>query len=390
MKTFRLVLLLLFAVALPAQAVWTDEERAELRKVIATAVVIQDVLHDLAAQAPALDNPKDAVTALHLLERTSLRMFSIFNCVTGEGCGTSVRTEQVERVMNHIDALRTHRTGAANALRALGKTVLADRLEALPIDTFNRGLAYLEHRPVSYPDVIKPHGDWDQSEGHIQHAVQYTHHAQFDILRMWQHTNGRPEDATSAIRGASLTAQKLFRAWAINADFAAADDEATALADSKFGSGLRPPPFFRTLLSLEYAFGTGNTIFSGRRSKKGATLDIRVMQDNVTDYLQTLAPEELAQMFAPGTGGAHGTGGSTTWAVHFYNDLTDFWRSMDVWGSDVMLFSRPPLPPPGSSQSDVDLLRTQVTELTVELNLALDKIERALAALNERAQVSLN
>jgi hypothetical protein len=148
-----------------------------------------------------------------------------------------------------------------------------------------------------------------------------------------------------AFVSSAVVMQKLWRVWAINGDVALADDTATAAKDATFGTGLRPASFFLALIAVEYAFGKNYRLFSGREGKRGATHEIRDMQERITAYLATLSPEELAQQFARGSGGNFGAGGKNTWARHFYEDVADFWTALDGWGANFLLFFRvPPAP----------------------------------------------
>lgn len=350
MKTLRLVFLLLFAVALPAQAAWTDEERVELRKIVQTALLAQDVLHDLAEQAPSMPNPKDVQSALSALHYTSLNLYVAFSAVNKECCA-STREGAHSQMIRYIDGALRHRSAAVERLKAIGKTALAARLAEVPIDTFHRGFAYADQIPAAAPNVIGPHGDYASSIAAIEHGVQYIHHSQFDLLRMWQHSEGGSVAAmTKALRKSAETAHDLWRIFAINADAALADDEALAVKDSQFGTGLRPPSFFRLLIAIEYFNADGKKIFSGRRSKVGATLHMRAMGEAVAAYLQSLAianPADLAKLHLPSSSHSHGAGGKNTWAKNFWEDFFDLWRVMDVWNHRVMGFFSPPPAPPG-------------------------------------------
>lgn len=386
MKTLKLVFLLLFAVALPAQAVWTNEERVELRKIVQTALVVQDVLHDLAEQSASMPNPKDVQPALHSLHFTSMNLWFSFSAINGECCA-STREGAYEQMIRFLDGALRNRSTAVERLNAIGKTALAQRLAEVPIDTFHRGLAYADQIPAAAPNIIGPHGDYVSSLAAIEHGVQYIHHSQFDLMRMWQNSDGSVPAITKALRMSAETAKDLWRIFAINADAALADDEALAVQDSQFGTGLRPPSFFRVLIAIEYFNADGKTIFSGRKSKVGATLHMRQMTTAAASYLQSLAidkPEELAKLFLPGSSHAHGASGTNTWAKNFFDDLADFWRVMDVWNHRVIGFFRPPPAPPSGSEPDEsdEELQAQIDALTVERNLLLEKIELALDALS--------
>jgi hypothetical protein len=166
------------------------------------------------------------------------------------------------------------------------------------------------------------------------------------MVRLWENTAGDPSTISSAFSASAVAMGKLIRAWAINADIALADDTATALNDSKFGTGLRPPEFFLTLIAMEYTFGDRQRLFSGRNAKRGATQDIRAMMERVTLYLPSIPSDQLVQQYASGSGHNFGAKGTSSWARNFYLDVSDFWRALDEWSGVFMLFFRPPPAPP--------------------------------------------
>jgi hypothetical protein len=330
-------------VSMPVRAVWTEEERTELRKIVNTALIVQEVVADLTEQATSLPNVKNALPAIASLNGLTHTLYAAFSHITHPENDAAERAAAAYR---QLDNISEHRSPAADRLRALGKNALADRLTVLPVDTFDRTRPYFDPRPTSFPNVVGPHGDWKNSVFTIEHTTQYVNQTQFDLVRMWQNTNGNNANMLLALRSSARATQKFFRTWAISSDTALLDDEATARADAaKSSTGLRPPVFFKTLLSLEYCFGNGDTVFSGRRGKLGAAVDLRRMGTQAVEYMQSLPPNELVQMFVSGTGGNFGAGGSTTWAWHMLTDLFDHWRAMDIWGGYVMIFFRPPLAP---------------------------------------------
>jgi hypothetical protein len=347
----RLCLLMLFILfAMPVQAAWTDAERVELRKIVQTALIVQDIVHDFSPQIPKLANPRDAIPALSALVNMSWHLRSAFDCVAGvtgsSGCGAKGRPDQLVEMYKKMDSLREHQKNAVSRLKSLGYENFAKRLNVLPIDSFDRQLSYLHFRPEAYPNIVGAHGDFNLSMSTIQHTVEYMHHAQHDMLRLWQNTTGNASVISTAFAASGTAMQKLWRAYAINADIALADDTATALADSKHGTGLRPSSFFLALIAVEYTLGRNHVIFSGREAKRGATLEISVMMDRLTTYLTTLPPDQLAQQFASGSGHNFGARGTNSWARNFYLDVTDFWKTLDQWGANFTLFFRAPPAPP--------------------------------------------
>lgn len=346
-----LVALVLALVVSPAHAVWSDAERAEMRKVISTGLLIQEVMRDLSNQAPSLAQPKSVVPTLNALVQMSMDIRNTFGCAVNADCPAASRGEQLAKMYNSMDSsLRYWQNAALVEFSRINNTVLADRIRVLPLDSFDRSLAYLDPLPPSFPNVVGPHGDLILARDEIQHTVEYAHHSQFNAIRLWQHTSsGNVVRIAGSVAAGSGAISKFFRVWGMTMDVTLPDDEATIQADTAFGSGLRPASFFRLLLEVEYLYGTykNNTLFSGRRMKLGATNDVRTMTEHVVQYVRSLSTEELIQQTR---------GGSTSWGANvadgwghvFFVNLTDFWQAMDIWGAGVMMFFRPPPSPPGT------------------------------------------
>jgi hypothetical protein len=91
----------------------------------------------------------------------------------------ATRAQRVADVWEHIDvaafridqarAALAHATGA-NLRTASGFHLAAARTA---IGQLNRNLAYTDARPVSYPALIGPHGDYDQTQAELARAFAY-------------------------------------------------------------------------------------------------------------------------------------------------------------------------------------------------------------------------
>jgi hypothetical protein len=341
--------------AFPARAELTDQEKAEVLKIVLAARKAEAGIVKLAAYIKSNPTGGDFVNKTILYGAINPAINVMFQTRTGlthllwvyENFANERTTREADlaKAWPQLDyAASIYRQSAARARTVPQFVSAALDFEAAAnlLSSIDRTLPYAEPFPPSYPNIIGPHGDYDTSQASIAHATKYLEH--FMSRTVNQLVRATYPNTALTNYNIGLMHENIARSFtlwmrvmAMKAGAVLPEDLKSATFDQAASSGLRPVPFFLALLQLELVANSSQIkVFSGRTSPPGIAA---LYRDLFLEWRLVLA--ELANTDPAYVNAELRAGGSSIFA------LAISWGALDLWTSRLLLFfnaiSAPPI-----------------------------------------------
>jgi hypothetical protein len=350
LKLASIVLAFAIAVvlAMPAKAELTQQEAAEVLKVVTAARKVEAGVVKLAkfiksnpAGGDFINKPilfgsiNPALNAMFHVRTSLTHLLWVYENIPFERAS---RAENLAEAWPQLDhAIRQFRQSAQRAKTVPQFVAAAADFEAAAniLASIDRSLPYGGDNPFppSYPRIVGPHGDYDTAQANIALSTKYLEHFMSRTANKlgavtYPNTARANRSMASVYENIAHAFASWIRVMAMKGGVVLPEDMAIAVADQTASSGLRPVSFFLALRQVELVLGrTQFTVFSERRVAPGIAFFYREMVMEWGRVLGEFAVTDPAYVEYELK-----AGGSSIFA------LPVSWAALDMWAVRHLLF----------------------------------------------------